>query len=232
MGSSRAPDHRPRVLVIEDDSTIAGSLLQYLTMRDYQADVAYDGPAAIAKVAAATWDVVILDIGIPLIDGFQVLHHMRECLLLAAPVLILTACGELDARLRAFSLGADDCLQRPYALAELEARIQALHRRASGSVVAQASEAGPLRLDRRTRIVSVNGKELRLMPRSLQILERLMRQPGEVVDRAELERLLWPERDYPPDALRGQVYLLRRALGEAGYDGLETVHGVGFRLQS
>jgi DNA-binding response OmpR family regulator len=221
-----------KVLVVEDESTIAGNLLQYLEMQGWQADVAYDGPAAMARVGAESWDVIILDIGLPRADGFQVLHHLREHLLLATPVLILTARGELDARLRGFGLGADDYLSKPFSLAEVHARIQALHRRASGSVVSQASQVGPLRLDRRTRQVTVNGKPVRLMPRSMQILERLMRVPGEVVHRTELERILWPSGDHPPEALRSQVYLLRRALGEVDYDGLETVHGVGFRLQA
>jgi DNA-binding response OmpR family regulator len=225
-------NQRIKVLVVEDESTIAANLLQYLEMRGHDVDIAYDGPTAMSRIGAESWDVIVLDIGLPRADGFQVLHHLRERLILATPVLILTARGELDARLRGFDLGADDYLPKPFALAEVEARVQALHRRASGSVVAQASEAGALRLDRRTRQVSVEGKPLRLMPRSMQLLERLMREPGTVVHRAELERMLWPEGDQPPDALRGQIYLLRRALGEAGYDGVETVHGVGFRLKA
>jgi DNA-binding response OmpR family regulator len=201
-------------------------------MRGYQADIAYDGPAAIARISAESWDVIILDIGLPRADGFQVLHHLRDNLLLDTPVLILTARGELDSRLQGFRLGADDYLQKPFALAEVDARVEALHRRATRRVVPQASEAGPLRLDRRTRQVSVDGRLLKLMPRSMQLLERLIREPGQVVLRAELERILWPEGDLPADALRGQVYLLRRALMEAGYDGLETVHGVGYRLKA
>jgi DNA-binding response OmpR family regulator len=224
---------RPRikVLVVEDESTIAANLLEYLAMRSYEADIAYDGPAAMARLAAEPWDVIILDVGLPRADGFQVLHHLRENLLLSTPVLVLTARGELDARLRGFKLGADDYLQKPFALAEVDARVEALHRRATGQVVVQVSQAGNLRLDRRARRVSVGENVLRLMPRSMQLLERLMRDPGEVVPRAELERILWPDGCPAPDALRGQVYLLRRALVDAGFDGLETVHGVGFRLK-
>jgi DNA-binding response OmpR family regulator len=223
---------RIKVLVVEDELTIAGNLVQYLEMSGHEVDVAYDGPAAIARIGAESWDAIILDIGLPRADGFQVLHHLRERLLLATPVLILTARGELDARLRGFGLGADDYLQKPFALAEVGARIEALHRRASGRVVPQASQAGTLRLDRRTRQVSVAGAAVRLMPRSMQLLERLIREPGEVVHRKELERILWPDGDPPADALRGQVYLLRRALADAGYEGLETVHGFGFRLKA
>jgi len=222
---------RVKVLIVEDESTIAGNLLEYLTLRAYAADVAHDGPAAMLRLSTEPWDVILLDIGLPRADGFKVLHHLREDLMLATPVLILTARGDLDARLQGFRLGADDYLQKPFALAEVEARVTALHRRATGRVVEQASQAGALRLDRRTREVSVDGKSLKLMPRSMQLLERLIREPGEVVLRAELERILWPDGYPPEDALRGQVYLLRRALADAGYDGLETVHGVGVRLK-
>jgi DNA-binding response OmpR family regulator len=222
---------RIKILVVEDELTIAGNLVQYLELRGHRADVAYDGPAAMLRLAAEGWDVIVLDIGLPRPDGLQVLHHLRNRLLLATPVLILTARGELDAKMRGFSMGADDYLQKPFALAEVEARVQALHRRSSGNVVPRALDWGELRLDRRTRQVSVAGKNLKLMPRSMQLLERLIQDPGEVVRREELERLLWPEGEPPADALRGQVYLLRRALSEAGYDGLETVHGVGFRLK-
>jgi DNA-binding response OmpR family regulator len=232
MSTAAGSSNGIKVLVAEDELTIAANLLQYLEMRGYAVDIAYDGPAAISRISAESWDVIILDIGLPRVDGFEVLHHLREGLLLATPVLILTARGELDARLQGFGLGADDYLQKPFALAEVDARIKALHRRTIGHVVAQASQAGPLRLERRTRQVSVDGRIIKLMPRSMQLLERLIREPGEVVHRTELERLLWPQGDPPADALRGQVYLLRRALADAGYEGLETIHGVGFRLKA
>jgi DNA-binding response OmpR family regulator len=231
MNTTGAPGGRIKVLVVEDESTIAGNLLQYLELRAYEADIAYDGPSAMVRIAAEPWDVIILDIGLPRADGFQVIHHLRETLLLPTPVLILTARSDLDARLQGFRLGADDYLQKPFALAEVGARVEALHRRATGRVVAQASQAGSLRLDRRTRQVSVDGRPVRLMPRSMQLLERLIRNPGEVVLRAELERTLWPDGCPAADALRGQVYLLRRTLADAGFEGLETVHGVGFRLK-
>ncbi len=221
----------PKVLVVEDEMTIAANLHQYLEIRGFLVDLAYDGQAAIARISAESYDVILLDIGLPRADGFQVLEALRRRLLLATPVLLLTARGELDTRLQGFEHGADDFLVKPFALAEVEARLLALHRRATGAVVSQESRAGNLRLDRRTRAVHVGDQPVRLMPRSMLILERLMRDPGEVVGRRELEHLLWPDDDGPPDALRSQVYLLRRALSEAGYDGFETVHGVGFRLR-
>jgi len=201
-----------RVLIVEDDATIAANLYQFLELRGFVVDLARDGPAAIARLSAETYDAIILDIGLPRSDGFQVLDTLRRRLLRATPVLVLTARGELESRLQAFESGADDYLAKPFALAEVEARVLALHRRSTGAVV------------------RVGDQVVRLMPRSMLLLERLIRDPGAVVARRELEELLWPGGDAPADALRGQVYLLRRALSEAGFDGVETVHGVGFRL--
>ena len=226
----RVPGHGIRVLVVEDEMTLAANLHHFLTLRGFEVDMAYDGLAATARLSAETFDVLVLDLGLPRADGLQVLEVLRRRLLRETPVLILTARSELEARLKGFEAGADDYLAKPFALAEVEARVLALHRRASGTVVNKASRIGRLRLDRRTREVFVGEQPVHLMPRAMLLLERLMRDPGEVVPRRELERLLWPDDDAAPDALRSQIYLLRRALSDAGYDGLETVHGVGFRL--
>lgn len=233
-----APDTQPladgagvKVLVVEDDLTLAGNLHQFLELRGFIVDIAYDGLAADSRLRAETFDLVLLDLGLPRADGFHVLDTLRRRLLRDTPVLILTARDELESRLKGLRNGADDYLGKPFSLAEVEVRLLALHRRATGSVVRKASRIGALSLDRRTREVSVNGRVIHLMPRPMLLLERLMRDPGEVVTRRELEQLLWPDDDSAPDALRSQAYLLRRALAEAGYDGLETVHGVGFRLK-
>jgi DNA-binding response OmpR family regulator len=128
--------------------------------------------------------------------------------------------------------GADDFLAKPFALAELHARVVALHRRASAGVVEAELRAGPLVLDLRAREVRVRDTPVRLMPRSMRLLELLLRDPGRVVPRAELEAALWPDDAPEGDALRSQVHLLRRALVAAGFDGLETVHGVGWRVRA
>lgn len=220
-----------KVLVVEDDQTIAGNLLDFLAMRGHRADVAYDGLAAIERLTRDIHDVIVLDLGLPRADGLAVLKAARERLLLPTPVLVLTARDALESRLDAFAHGADDYVNKPFALAEVEVRLVALHRRATGTVVAAVSQIGSLRLDRRSRTVTVADRPVRLMPRSLTLLERLMRDPGELVDRRELERLLWPDEDASADALRSQLYLLRKALLEVGYDGLETVHGQGVRMR-
>lgn len=219
-----------RVLVVEDDATIVANLVEYLEMRKYQVDVAYDGTAAMTRLSAQTYDVIVLDLGLPRADGQGVLQHLRNTLGLATPVLVLTARDALASKLETLAAGADDYLTKPYSLAEVAMRVAVLHRRASGAVVADVLRAGVLRMDRRTRIVSVADKAVHLMPRSMQILELLLRDPGRVVGRQELEAVLWPDDEPGAEALRSQIHLLRKSLSQAGYDGLETVHGVGYRL--
>ncbi len=219
------------ILIVEDEATIARNCVTYLELRGHKVDVAYDGPAALVRLASATFDVIVLDLGLPRLDGTQVLHHLRHEFGLTTPVLILTARDEIASKLSCFELGADDHLTKPFALAELEARVTALHRRASGTMVAAIVSAGPLRFDRRTRSVSVNDVAIHLAPRPMRILEYLLRDPGRVVTRVELESELWPDGERDSDVLRSQVHLLRRALSDAGYANLETVHGVGYRLR-
>ena len=219
------------VLIVEDERTIAGNLVEYLETHGHPVDVAYDGPAAIARLSSETYDVVVLDLGLPRLDGLQVLRHLRSTLGVATPVLVLTARDQLDSKLSSFAAGADDYLIKPFALAEAQTRIAALHRRASGAIVSSVARAGALELDRRTRTVRMNGIALRLMPQSMRILEILLRDPGRMVSRAELEAALWPDDPPETDALRSQIHLLRRALVRGGYHGLETVPGVGYRLQ-
>lgn len=219
------------VLVVEDERTIAANLVEYLETHGHCVDIAYDGPAAIACVSSGTYDVIVLDLGLPRADGMQVLQHLRAVLGVATPVLVLTARDRLSSKLESLRIGADDYLTKPFALAEVQARIAALHRRASGSVVADVLRVGALRLDRRTREVWVGEAAVRLMPRSMRILELLLRDPGRVVTRAEIEAELWAGETPESDALRSQIHLLRRALVQAGYRGLETVHGVGYRLR-
>ena len=228
---STLPSAACQVLVVEDDQTIARNLVEYLEAQGHQVDMAYDGAAALQQLARRTFDVVLLDLGLPRLGGQQVLQQMRHGLGLHTPVLVLTARDALASKQACFEAGADDYLVKPFSLAEVALRVRALHRRASGQVVADVLRAGPLRLDRRSREVHVGDQPVRLAPRGLQILARLMRDPGRVVTRAELEAELWPEGPPDSDALRSQIHLLRRALAVPGHAlALETVHGIGWRL--
>jgi DNA-binding response OmpR family regulator len=225
----RAPTHY-RVLIVEDDLTIAGNLYSYLEVRGFVPDVAYEGTAAVARLAGERFDAVILDLGLPGMDGYGILRHLRLVLLLAVPVLILTARDDLEDKLAGFSHGADDYLTKPFALPEVEARLRALIQRATGVVAPTTQLFSALSLDRRTRRVTVHGKPVHLTRKSAHILELLLRDPGRVLSRDELETALWGGDSPSSDALRSQMHLLRRALSEAGFDGIETVHGLGWRL--
>ncbi|CAM4322704.1 Two-component system response regulator [Bordetella tumbae] len=219
-----------QVLIVEDDLTIAGNLYQFLELSGFTPDVAYDGMTALRMLQNQHFDAVVLDIGLPGKDGYQVLHTLRSEWRKAIPVLMLTARDTLEDKLAGFGHGADDYLTKPFALAEVKARLQALIHRAKGKVVDAVQTCGPLQFDGRTREVSISGQALHLTPKSVLIVETLIRTPGQVVSREELEAILW--NDVPPssDALRSQVHLLRRALSDAGFDGIETIHGVGWRM--
>lgn len=226
----RLPGDGCRVLVVEDEPTLAANLHEYLTLRGFEVDLSRDGAAALARIEAEPFDVIVLDLGLPRLTGTEVLERIRRRLAMPVPVLVLTAREALGDKLDAFAIGADDYLVKPVAMAEIAARLAAMHRRARGAIVEGTLVAGPLELDRARWEVRVDGRPLRLMPMSMRLLERLMRDAGRVVPRVELEAALWPH-DLPDgDPLRGQIHLLRRALAAAGFERLETVHGVGWRL--
>jgi DNA-binding response OmpR family regulator len=225
-----ATDTHYRILIVEDDLTIAGNLYSYLEVRGFVPDVAYEGTSAIVRLANERFDAVILDIGLPGMDGYGILRHLRLVLLSAVPVLMLTARDDLEDKLTGFSHGADDYLTKPFALPEVEARLRALIQRATGAVAPTIQQFSAVALDRRTRRITVHDKPVHLTRKSAHILELLLRDPGRVLSRDELETALWGGDPPSSDALRSQVHLLRRALSEAGFDGIETVHGLGWRL--
>lgn len=231
MNAGRSVSSGPRVLVAEDDPTIASNLVEYLEANGCQVDIAHDGLAALRRIERASFDVLVLDIGLPRMDGLELLREVRDVIGIATPALILTARDRLDSKAAGFQAGADDYVTKPFSLAEVLMRVRALHRRATGDFDVKVMRAGTLRFDRRTREVHVGDTLVRLMPRSLQLIELLLRDPGRVVPRSELEAALWPDDLPDTDALRSQIHILRRALVQAGYDGLETVPKIGYRLR-
>ena len=230
MSASPAAGAHHRVLIVEDDHIIAGNLYSFLEARGFLPDAAYSGQAALQRLQEQRFDAVLLDIGLPGMDGNAVLHAMRTERRLDVPVLMLTARDSLEDKLAGFSHGADDYLTKPFALLEVEARLLALIQRAKGSTVDSVRVFGPLQYDTRSRAVSVNGAPVHLTRKAGIIMEVLLRDPGRVVSREELESVLWGNEPPSSDALRSQVHLLRRALADAGFDGIETVHGTGWRL--
>lgn len=218
------------VLLVEDDLTIAGNLFTYFEAEGFVPDVAYDGHSALHRLGQEPFDAVVLDIGLPGLDGLRVLHRLREELRLDTPVLLLTARDQLEEKLDGFAHGADDYVTKPFALAEVVARVRALLARSQRRVTSAVREFGGLRFDTRTHEVTVHGKPVHVARKGAQILDALLRDPGRVVSRVELENMLWGVDVPENDALRSQIHLLRRALAEAGFQGIQTAHGVGWRL--
>jgi DNA-binding response OmpR family regulator len=220
-----------RILIVEDDFGIASNLETFLSLRGFAVDAVYSGQAALHRCSVDRFDVILLDVGLPGLDGLTFLRRLRDELRAATPVLVLSARKELADKLAGFAHGADDYLTKPFALAEVEARVRALlSRSAGGSVVDPVLRFETVELDRERGEVRVAGHVVRLTPKATQLLELLLRKPGQLIRRAAIESALWPDAQPQADALRSQIHALRRALLEHGFDGIETVHGVGLRL--
>jgi DNA-binding response OmpR family regulator len=220
-----------RILIIEDDRAIATNLYDFLTSCGHSVDAAADGVTGLHLAITQSFDAIVLDIGLPGMDGIKVCEKLRAEAHIDTPVLMLTARDTLQDKLRGFEHGADDYLVKPFALREVQVRLEALHKRSSGRVTPKLLVAGDLSLDPRTLIIRFAGKDVKLPPKGIRLLEVLMGEPGRVFSRAELESAVWGDTQETSDTLRSHMHLLRKALTDAGtYDPIETVHGLGYRL--
>ena len=221
-----------RVLIIEDDPGIAGNLYDYLESRGHDVDAAPDGVAGLNLAASAEFDCILLDVGLPRLDGLALCRRLREEAHKDTPVLMITARDTLDDKLKGFEHGADDYLVKPFELKEVEARLAALHRRRSRRVTQRPLAAGDIRLDPKTMSVTVAGKAVALPPKCVRLLEAIMAEPERTHNRAGLESAVWGKAQETSDTLRVHLHLLRRALAAAaGYDPIKTLHGIGYRLE-
>ena len=219
------------VLIVEDESAIAENLFLVLEREGFGADIAPNAMAALDKLEQGAYDLVLLDLGLPGMDGLRVLRWVRQEQQLSTPVLVLTARAALEDKLLGFSGGADDYLTKPFALEEVLMRVRALIRRSRQlSDTAFCLSHGPLQYLLASRVVTVDGREVKLPRKSLMVLELLIRYAGRVVPRQRIEDYLWYGEPPSADALRSQMHLLRKALNAHGYDGIVTVHGIGWRL--
>ena len=222
-----------RVLIIEDDRTIATNLYDFLTARGHAVDAAADGLTGMHLAVTQPFDAIVLDVGLPGMDGMKLCARLRSDAHVDTPVLMLTARDTLQDKLQGFDCGADDYLVKPFALREVEARLAALHKRSSGRVTRRTLTAGELTLDPRTLEIVFAGKEVKLPPKCIRLLEMMMGEPGRLFSRGDLESAVWGETQETSDTLRSHMHILRRALMDAGrYDPIETVHGLGYRLRA
>lgn len=220
-----------RILIIEDDRAIATNLYEFLGACGHVVDAAADGPTGLRLATTQHFDAIVLDLGLPGMDGLTLCRKLRDEAHVDTPILVLTARDTLQDKLRGFERGADDYLVKPFALKEAEARLNALHKRASGRVTSKTLVAGDLTFDPRTLDLRFAGKDVKVPPKCLRLIEKLMTEPGRVFSRAELENSVWGDAQETSDTLRTHMHLLRRTLVEAGgYDPVETVHGVGYKV--
>jgi two-component system, OmpR family, response regulator len=220
-----------RILIVEDEDKLAELIARTLREHGIAADVAATGEDALWMAASVPYDAVVLDVGLPGIDGFEVCRRLRADDVWA-PVLMLTAHDAVSDRVTGLDGGADDYMVKPFAPAELRARLRALVRR--GAVVRPAVlEAGGLSLDPATRRVDRDGEEIALSAREFAMLETLMRSPGQVLSRTHLLEKVW-DGAYENRSNVVDVYIryVREKIDiPYGTDTIETVRGVGYRLR-
>jgi DNA-binding response OmpR family regulator len=219
------------VLLVEDHRDIAEMVYGHLEGCGYQVDYAGDGLAALRLAEENDYDLVVLDLMLPRLDGMEVCRRLREEGRNDVPVLMLTARDTLDDRVAGLDVGADDYLIKPFALAELEARARALLRRRRGQVAHERYEVADLVLDTGTWRVSRAGQAISLTPIGMKLLTVLMRHSPQVVSRRALEREVWGESLPDSDTLRSHLYTLRKAVDRPFETALvETVSGAGYRV--
>jgi two-component system, OmpR family, response regulator len=215
-----------RILVVEDDPDLSRQLVAALADAGYAVDRAADGEEGHYLGATEPYDAVILDLGLPKMDGIRVLESWRGSGR-SMPVLILTARDRWSEKVRGFDAGADDYVAKPFHMEEVLARVRALLRRAAGHP-ASTFECGPVLLDTSTGRVSVDGNPVRLTSHEYRLLAYLMHHMGKVVSRTELIEHLY-DQDFDRDSNTIEVFVgrLRRKLG---VDVIQTVRGLGYRL--
>lgn len=215
-----------RVLLVEDDIMIGEAVHDALKDASYAVDWVRDGSAALDAAAAITYDVMLLDLGLPRIDGEDVLRTVRSSLN-AVPILVLTARDAVTDRIRGLDFGADDYLVKPFAMDELLARMRAVARRKGGTSVPMLTN-GALHLDTITREATSNAVTVRLSGREFSLLHALLVRPGAILSRSELEDRIygWNE-EVESNAVEFLIHSIRKKLGT---ETIKNVRGVGWMV--
>jgi two-component system OmpR family response regulator len=222
-----------RVLIIEDDRDTADQVADCLRTSGYQVDVAFDGQQGLALGRSAQYVVMTVDRMLPSIDGIELIRRLREDGIVTA-TLIISALGEVDDRVRGLRAGGDDYLVKPFAFAELLARVDALARRSAAVIKETVLRIGDLEMDLLSRTAHRKGRALELLPKEFQLLAYLVRHAGQVVPRAMLLQHVW-DLHFDPMTNIIDVYvgrLRRKVDGPGTYPLIHTVRGVGFCLRA
>ena len=218
------------ILVIEDNPDLVENLSEFFEDRGHIVDIAYNGLTGLNFALNNAYDVIILDLMLPGMDGLEVCSRLRNEKH-NTPVLMLTARDTLQNKLDGFNSGADDYLVKPFALPELEVRLNALTRRGGGAVTQQQLKVEDLLFDPQTLRVSRNGQRIELPPIPIKILTLLMQKSPGVVSREVIERTIWGDSLPDSDTLRAHMHVLRTAI-DRNYDMplVHTVRGMGYQI--
>lgn len=219
------------ILLVEDNHDIAAMVGDHLESEGYEVDYAADGLTGLHLAVTESFDAIILDLMLPGMDGMDICRKLRDDAGKDTPILMLTARDTLEDKVAGLDAGADDYLVKPFEMDELDARINAMLRRASGEMTSQVLRVSDLTLNTGTYEVERDGQSLTLTPICLKLLIALMKASPKVISRRDLERAVWDDIVPDSDALRSHLYNLRKVIDKP-FDQplLHTVQGLGYRL--
>ncbi len=214
-----------RILIVEDDAQLAASIAEFLELQGADCDFAYNGQAGVTLATSQSYEVILLDVMLPKLDGFDVCAALRKHGM-STPVLMLTAMGTTEDQINGFRVGVDDYVVKPCPMPLLWARITALHRRAQNQQALK--HLGPLSIDIEARQLERAGQPISLTPTGWKILEILLSHSPKVVARVDIERYVWPDEEPDPGRLNVHLHALRKALDQPfEFALIKTITGLG-----
>ena len=222
-----------RILVLEDEPQLAGHITRALVRRGHTATACHDGALGLRSLLEDPPDLAVLDLGLPTLDGLAILARLRQAAS-ATRVLILTARGEVEHRVKGLQAGADDYLAKPFAMDELVARVEALGRRGGPSASTDLLKVADLQMDVRHRRVARAGQPIALSPREFDVLQVLLQEPGRAFSRTELCERVW-QRDHEYDTRTVEIFITRlRKKIDTGFGAplIHTLRAVGYTVRA
>ncbi|WP_420548775.1 response regulator transcription factor [Curvivirga sp.] len=218
-----------QVLLVEDNMDLAESINDYLTLKGCTCDCAFNGKAGLEFATNSEYDICIFDVSMPMMDGLELCHHLREKCAKQTPVLFLTARDTVDDKMAGFAVGADDYMVKPFELRELYARIEAIHKRAI--CTSRLLQIKDLTVNTQTGEVHRQNNEIILSSNMYQLLIALMQRSPKLVSRQKLEYLVWGDDLPDSDSLRTHIYKLRQLIDKPYQEPLiQTIKGRGYRM--
>lgn len=222
-----------RILIVEDNQDILENIYEYFEPLGYTLDSALNGLNGLSLAIENSYDVIILDIMLPRLDGLQLCQRLRQELMLNTPIIMLTAKDTIEDKVKGLRHGADDYLIKPFSLIELEARLQALSRRGSNAYSKPPLTLGTLEFDPQTLALTRESTPLQLKPIGYKILAILMKDSPKVFTRKELEYKLWGDSPPDSDALRTHIHTMRQVIDKPfSTQMIKTVQGIGYCMVS